>query len=354
MTWYNGDGSRITSDVVDEGVVPTYSGDTPTKKSTDKFEYTFDRWTPEVVAVTNNAEYMPVFIETIRKYSVTFLDDNGDTLSFAMYNYDTPATSIEKPTDPTKTGNTFAGWDSEIKKVTGNATYKATYEKNKYTVTYYNAKGKVWQTDEYEYGAKLTLRKNTFTKEDVACTYAADGWTTTAPKTVTKNLSFEPKFGKCQVKSYVVTFIDMLGDTTISMEYLYGTKLSDIELPTLEDLEDGVCTLKFEGWDKELAEVTKALKLTAVYDSVCPDQSILDARGTAFKFGYANNAITVVQSSPAMVRVQLFDLNGQLVQSFNEQVVGSKSFSLSQLEKGSYLVRIESKSQARTARIVVK
>ena len=353
VTWYNGDGSRITSDVVDEGVVPTYNGDTPTKKSTAKFEYTFDRWTPEVVAVTSNAEYKPVFIEVIRKYSVTFLNDNGDTLSFAMYNYDTPATSIEKPTDPTKTGNTFAGWDSEIEKVTGNATYKATYEKNTYTVTYYNAKGKVWQKDEYKYGEKLTLRTNSFTKEDVACTYAADGWTTTAPKTVTKDLTFNPKFGECQVKSYVVTFINLLGDTTY-MEYLYGTKLKDVELPTLEDLEDGVCTLKFEGWDKELAEVTKALKLTAVYDSVCPDQSILARQESLFRLGFAHNKLTIALEKPSVVQVHVFDMSGQLQTSFSEYISGSRDFDLSQLKQGNFIVRVTSNSLDRTARIVVK
>ena len=72
------------------------------------------------------------------------------------------------------------------------------------------------------------------------------------------------------------------------------------------------------------------------------------------KFGYANNLLTVVQSSPAMVRVQVFDLNGQLVASSNEQIVGSKDFSLEPLDKGSYMVRIMSKYQSKTARIVVK
>ena len=72
------------------------------------------------------------------------------------------------------------------------------------------------------------------------------------------------------------------------------------------------------------------------------------------KFGFANNLLTVVQSSPAMVRVQVFDMKGQQVVAFYEQVAGSKGFSLAGLERGNYMVRVTSKSQKRSARIIVK
>ena len=72
------------------------------------------------------------------------------------------------------------------------------------------------------------------------------------------------------------------------------------------------------------------------------------------KFGYANNVLTLVQPASAMVRVQVFDLTGHLVESFAESVAGSKSFSLAHLNRGNYLVRVESNSQMRTARIAVK
>ena len=71
-------------------------------------------------------------------------------------------------------------------------------------------------------------------------------------------------------------------------------------------------------------------------------------------FGYANNVLTVALSSASMVRVQVFDLTGHLVESLAESMVGSKSYSLAHLNRGSYLVRVESGSQVRSARIVVK
>lgn len=71
-------------------------------------------------------------------------------------------------------------------------------------------------------------------------------------------------------------------------------------------------------------------------------------------FGYANNELVVVQPLSSMVRVQVFDLTGHLVESFAKPVSGTKNFSLAHLNRGSYLVRVESGSQVRSARIVVK
>ncbi|SOD13431.1 Por secretion system C-terminal sorting domain-containing protein [Fibrobacter sp. UWB16] len=72
------------------------------------------------------------------------------------------------------------------------------------------------------------------------------------------------------------------------------------------------------------------------------------------KFGYANNALTVAVPTSSMVRVQVFDLTGHLVETFAESVNGSKSINLAHLNRGNYLVRVESNSMVRTARIAVK
>lgn len=72
------------------------------------------------------------------------------------------------------------------------------------------------------------------------------------------------------------------------------------------------------------------------------------------KFGYANNVLTVAMPNSAMLRVQVFDMMGHLVESFAETEAFSKSISLAHLTKGNYVVRIESARTARTARILVK
>lgn len=75
---------------------------------------------------------------------------------------------------------------------------------------------------------------------------------------------------------------------------------------------------------------------------------------TGAKFGYANNTLTVALPAFSMVRVQVFDLTGHLVESLAGPVAGSRNFSLAHLNSGSYLVRVESSSLSRTAKITVK
>ena len=72
------------------------------------------------------------------------------------------------------------------------------------------------------------------------------------------------------------------------------------------------------------------------------------------KFGFVNNVLTVALPNSAMLRVQVFDMMGHLVESFAETETSSNSFSLAHLTKGNYVVRIESARSVRTTRILVK
>lgn len=72
------------------------------------------------------------------------------------------------------------------------------------------------------------------------------------------------------------------------------------------------------------------------------------------KFGYANNMLTVALPTSSMVRVQVFDLTGHLVESLVEPVTGSRNFNLAHLNRGNYLVRIESGSHTHAVKIAVK
>ena len=48
---------------------------------------------------------------TVNKYTITFDVDGGSYVAPITQNY---GTEIVAPADPTKTGYTFAGWDTEI------------------------------------------------------------------------------------------------------------------------------------------------------------------------------------------------------------------------------------------------
>ena len=62
ITWKDDAGKTIDTTTVEYGIKPTHAD--ATKENTDRFEYTFDKWTPAITEVTGDATYTAVFLET--------------------------------------------------------------------------------------------------------------------------------------------------------------------------------------------------------------------------------------------------------------------------------------------------
>ncbi len=158
----------LQSSVVNIGDIASYdfeTNKTPTKASTDDYDYTFNGWisgdnTYEVDTtlpkVRSNIDYVASFISVkkdLEKFVVTFVDEDGTTI------LDTQ--NLAKGSIPTYQGKTpskdqtieftyeFSGWTPEITAVSQNTTYKATYSSSTrmYNAKFYDEDGNF----DYEY-----------------------------------------------------------------------------------------------------------------------------------------------------------------------------------------------------------
>ena len=277
ITWKNEDGSIFDQTEVSYGLIPTHAA--PVKPSTELYSYTFAGWTPEVVAATSDATYTATYTSELRKYTVTFLDEDGTTLSSQEWEYGTTPTCD----DPTKPATeqytyTFAGWTPEVVAVTGDATYTATYtaELRKYTVTFLDEDGSTLSSEEWEYGTTPTCEDPTKPSTE-QYTYTFAGW---SPEVVlvSGNATYTATYTST-LRQYTITFLDEDGTILSSQAWDYGTMPTCVE-PTKPDTEQ--YTYTFAGWSPEVVPVTGNATYTATYTSDLRKYTItfLDEDGT--------------------------------------------------------------------------
>ena len=259
VTWKNDDGSVLRTDKdVEYGKMPSY-GANPTKAATDEYTYTFDKWTPELEAVTKDATYQAKYTKEANTYTLTYDLDGGEWENDTTYTYPKKYNEeVEVKADPTKTGYTFAGWTSaEVEVVNGkftmpakNVTLKAKWNINKYTIKWVNWDGSEVRTDtEVPYGTELEEPADPTREADAEYTYTFKDWTPEV-KTVTGDATYKATYTK-EANIYKVTY-DLDGGewTEATNEFPYEYKATVEVVKTVPTREGH----KFSGWRSE--EVT--------------------------------------------------------------------------------------------------
>lgn len=211
------------------------------KQQTVSHTYTFDGWNyttergesgfishedleAKVNLIDDSYTFTAHFAETLRQYTVSFLNDDGTTIKELKADYGTVLNTVE-PETPEKEMTeqyifTFAGWtdadgqavDTSVAKVGGDVYLKATYSKElrPYTVTFNFGNG-LSDTQKVLYGQ--SANPDVYTAEQLAKTstvkydFAFNGWDR-GTMTIYSDTVINALYTKT-VRNYTVTYYDL-------------------------------------------------------------------------------------------------------------------------------------------------
>ncbi len=265
VTFKNYDGTVLKTQEVAYGSAAT-APSTPTKPSTAQYSYTFSGWDKTFNNITGNLTVTAQYTQSVRSYTVKFVNWDGTQLKSQTVEYGKAATAPSNPTRPATAQYTytFTGWDKAFNNITGDLTVTAQYSStvNKYTVKFVNWDGTQLKSETVAYGSAATAPSNPTRPADAQYTYTFSGWDK-AFNNITGNLTVTAQYSTTTNK-YTVTFQNWDGTKLTSQLVEYGKSASYTgSTPTKQG--DAQYSYTFSGWDKDFSKITGNLTVTAQF-----------------------------------------------------------------------------------------
>lgn len=187
ICFYNLD-TLLLSVQVPEGGMPIYTGSVPTREQTEQYDFVFTDWYTYdaentivwgLQPATSDERYFAGFAESLREYTVIFVDWDGTELEVQYVPY---GWSASAPVNPEREGYTFTGWDKDFTYVEGDMVITAQYEQNStptsYTILFVNWDNALLQTLNVTEGELPVYTEATpIRPDDEQYTYTFIGWT---------------------------------------------------------------------------------------------------------------------------------------------------------------------------------
>ena len=267
--FYNGD-ELLYSTMLNEGEVPVFVGENPTKDSTQQYSFEFSYWNPTPEAIHSDMAYQPVFTSTLNQYTVTFKNYDGTILGISTVDYGTSASYLgEIPTKP-KTQQysySFSGWDLDLSCITDDIETTALFSEtiNQYTVTFKNYNGSILGTSTVDYGGTAEYSGSTPMKPKTQqYSFAFSGWNISL-ENITSDRDAVAQYNST-VNQYTVTFKNYDGTVLWTDTVDYGTSANyGGTTPTKPDSKG--CSYSFSGWDKSFNQVLNDVTVTATFEA---------------------------------------------------------------------------------------
>ncbi|MGF7050186.1 putative repeat protein (TIGR02543 family) [Paenibacillus sp. DS2015] len=203
-------------------------------------------------------------------YNVTFEDWDGTVLKTETVNHGSGATA---PTNPSRVGHTFTGWDVAFGDITGALTVKAEYSVNRYTVIFNSQGGSAVADITANYGSKISAPT-----PPTRANATFGGWYKEAGSINQWNFATETipantiaLYAKWSLASYAVIFEDWDGTVLKNQTVNHGSGATAPANPSRVGHT-------FTGWDVAFGNITGALTVKAQY-SVNSYTVIFDSQG---------------------------------------------------------------------------
>ncbi|MBQ2842223.1 MAG: InlB B-repeat-containing protein [Clostridia bacterium] len=251
VTWINDGETEVDNYVYGDTIVV----DTPVKDG-----YHFDGWfdaegkQPVDYVTVPDKDLTFTAKWTINQYTITFADTGDSTIAPIKQDYNT---SITAPSDPTKTGYTFTGWDVPVPPTmpAKDMTITAQWAINQYKITFNADGGVADSTVEADYLSNVNAPA-----EPTKAGYTFKGWATTKGVThpaqavkfpVEMPLNGTTYYAIWVVNEYTISF-DTLGGTP-AVNSITADYLSNVNKPATEPTKTGYT---FRGWSETSGSTT--------------------------------------------------------------------------------------------------
>ncbi|MCW3490309.1 leucine-rich repeat protein [Dethiobacter alkaliphilus] len=144
-TFRDYDGSLLNEETVSHGNDATAPSE-PTREG-----YTFTGWDSDYTSITEDLEVTALY--SLNSYQATFRDYDGSLLKEETVSHGNDATA---PSEPTREGYTFTGWDSDYTSITEDLEITALYKINQYTINFNSSGGSPVEAIYADYGTTIT------------------------------------------------------------------------------------------------------------------------------------------------------------------------------------------------------
>ena len=228
VTFLNGNGTVFNQQIVLYGKDAIAPDGIPTKSNSSSKSYIFSGWDKDYTNVTSDLIINPLFNEVTLRYTVRFVDENGQTLKIETVEAGKDATPPEVIIpEPTVDKEYFIVWDKSYTNINKNLEIKLSMveKAREYTYRYFDVNGKVIKEVKAPYGTTIVAPTDPSQYLTEKYVYTFVGWVSSnqnVDNILIDNVDFTPYYSSV-LRKFTVKFLDGNNQVFNLQEVEYGS-----------------------------------------------------------------------------------------------------------------------------------